>query len=58
MRPEKQLVAGPLGIEGMEEETYQIGIRHALPTLPGASAIYRELNPLVAFPLAAERTWR
>ena len=55
--PEKTMVPGPLGIEGMEEETYLIGIRHALPTLVGATAIDREFNPLVSFPRAVERTW-
>lgn len=56
LRPRKSLVPNLLGIEGMEEETWLIGIRHALPTLPGASEVYRSLNPIVSFPKAVLRT--
>lgn len=57
MQPEKTMVPSPLGITGMEEEAYLIGIRHALLPLQGATAIDREFNPLVSFPRAVERTW-
>ena len=56
LRPRRSLVPNPLGIEGMEEETWLIGIRHALPTLPGASEVYRSLNPMVSLPKAVRRT--
>ena len=54
--PEERMVPGPFDIEGMEEKTYLIGIRHALPTLQGATGLDRERNPLVAIPRAVEKT--
>ena len=56
MQPEKTSVAGPLGIEGMEEEVYLIGITHALATLVGVHRIDRVRNPIIALPRAVEMT--
>ena len=54
--PEQRQVKGPLGIEGMEEKVYQIGILHLMAALPGAVRLDRERNPLVALPRAAGMT--
>ena len=54
--PQVTMVPGPLGIEGMDEEVYRVGIAHAQPTLPGAQKLDRERNPIVSFPRAIERT--
>ena len=56
MAPQVTMVPGPLGIEGMDEEVYRVGIAHAQPTLPGAQKLDRERNPIVSFPRAIERT--
>jgi len=56
LEPERRKVPGALGIE---EETWLIGItqnRQAL-TLPGATRLERERNPLEALPRAAGMTW-
>ncbi len=54
--PRLREVEGPLEIEGMTEEVYQIGIGHALATLPGESAIDRVRNPLVSVPRSVGMT--
>jgi regulator of sigma E protease len=54
--PEVREVAGPFGIDGMEEKVYQVGIAHAMATLPGRMAIDQERNPLVAIPRAVQMT--
>jgi regulator of sigma E protease len=56
IQPEVREVPGPFGIEGMEEKVYQVGISHAMATLPGVSALDRERNPFVALPRAARMT--
>ena len=56
LEPELQSVSGPLDIEGMSEEIYQIGISHALAALPGAIALDRERNPLRSIPRAVDMT--
>jgi regulator of sigma E protease len=56
IRPEEREVAGPFGIEGMEEKVYQVGIAHAMATLPGVMAVDQVRNPLVALPRAVELT--
>lgn len=54
--PVEREVPGPFGIEGMDEKVYQVGIAHALATLPGESALDQERNPLVALPRAVGMT--
>ncbi|MGH0035356.1 MAG: RIP metalloprotease RseP [Myxococcota bacterium] len=54
LAPEERLLPGPLGLE---EKTYLIGITHALATLPGATRLEQERNPLFAFPRAIGMTW-
>ncbi len=54
--PRLREVEGPLEIEGMTEEIYQIGIGHALATLPGASALDQVRNPLTSLPRALDMT--
>jgi regulator of sigma E protease len=54
--PELKTVAGPLEIEGMDEEIHMIGISPALATLPGDERLDRVRNPLVALPRAVEMT--
>ncbi len=49
-------VPGPFGIDGMQEEVLQVGIAHAMATLPGELGMDRERNPLVAFPRAVRLT--
>ncbi|MFP6641316.1 MAG: RIP metalloprotease RseP, partial [Myxococcota bacterium] len=49
-------VAGPFEIEGLEAEVYQVGIAHAMATLPGHVEVDRERNPLVAFSRAVVMT--
>ncbi|MAI77702.1 MAG: hypothetical protein CL917_02035 [Deltaproteobacteria bacterium] len=49
-------VAGPFEIDGMESEIYQVGIAHAMATLPGHLGVDRERNPLVALPRAIAMT--
>jgi regulator of sigma E protease len=49
-------VPGPFGIDGMQEEVLQVGIAHAMATLPGELGLDRERNPLVAFPRAVRLT--
>ncbi len=56
IQPEVREVPGPFGIDGMEEKVYQVGIAHALATLPGVRGLDRELNPLVALPRAVAMT--
>jgi regulator of sigma E protease len=54
--PRLRAVEGPLEIEGMTEDVYQIGIGHALAAMPGDVALDRERNPLVALPRAVAMT--
>jgi regulator of sigma E protease len=54
LAPEERLLPGPLGLE---EKTYLIGITHALATLPGATRLEQERNPLFAVPRAVGMTW-
>lgn len=54
--PVVRQVDGPFEIEGMEEDIYQVGIAHAMATLPGQLGVDRERNPLVSFPRAVEMT--
>jgi len=49
-------VPGPFGIDGMQEEVLQVGIAHAMATLPGPVGLDRERNPLVALPRALRLT--
>jgi regulator of sigma E protease len=56
IQPRLREVNGPLEIEGMTEQVYQIGIGHALATLPGVSALDRVRNPLVSAPRAVAMT--
>jgi regulator of sigma E protease len=56
IEPEVREVPGPFGIDGMEEKVYQVGIAHALATLPGVMDMDRERNPLVAVPRAVRMT--
>ncbi|MDG2051021.1 MAG: RIP metalloprotease RseP [Myxococcota bacterium] len=52
----QRTVPGLFGIDGMEETVYQIGLSHALATLPGSRGLDRERNPLVAVPRAVAMT--
>jgi regulator of sigma E protease len=54
--PEVATVPGPLGIEGMDEQIYRIGIAHAQPTLAGKEKLDRERNPMVSLPRAIGKT--
>jgi regulator of sigma E protease len=54
--PELKTVAGPLDIEGMDDEIHMIGISPALATLPGDDLLDRVRNPFVALPRAVEMT--
>lgn len=56
IQPRLRQVEGPLDIEGMSEDVYQIGIAHALAALPGETALDRQRNPLVAVPRAVDMT--
>jgi regulator of sigma E protease len=56
LKPVLREVPGPFGIEGMEEEVLQVGIVHAMATLPGGVGLDRERNPLASFPRAVELT--
>jgi regulator of sigma E protease len=56
LEPELRPMSGPLDIEGMDEQIYQIGISHALAALPGTTALDRERNPLRALPRAVDMT--
>jgi len=56
LTPEKTTVPGPLGIEGMDETVFLIGITHRPSTLPGVAQVDRERNPLVAVPRAVVNT--
>jgi regulator of sigma E protease len=56
IQPRLQQVEGPLEIEGMTEDIYQIGIGHALAALPGVSALDRVRNPLESLPRAVAMT--
>jgi len=56
VNPELKTVAGPLEIEGMDEDVYMIGISHTLSTLPGAERLDQVRNPLVLVPRAVEMT--
>jgi regulator of sigma E protease len=56
MAPEVTRVPGPLGIEGMDEEVYRIGIANTQWTLPGVEKLDRERNPLVSLPRATQKT--
>ena len=52
LRAVERTVPGLFGIDGMEQTVYQIGLSHALATLPGSRALDRERNPLRAVPRA------
>jgi len=52
IRPEERGLPGPLEIEGMEQKVYQIGIVHALASLPGVAGLEQERNPILAVPRA------
>lgn len=54
--PVLRQVPGPFGIDGMQEEVLQVGIAHAMATLPGQQGLDRVRNPLVAFPRALTLT--
>ena len=54
--PVVRQVDGPFEIDGMEEDIYQVGIAHAMATLPGQLGVDRERNPLVSFPRAVQMT--
>ena len=56
LAPVLRQVPGPFGIEGMEEEVLQVGIAHAMATLPGVMGLDRERNPWVALPRAVDLT--
>jgi regulator of sigma E protease len=56
VKPELKTVAGPLEIEGMDEEIYMIGISHSLSTLPGDERLDLVRNPLVSLPRAVAMT--
>jgi regulator of sigma E protease len=56
IQPVEREIPGPFGIEGMEEKVYQVGIEHALATLPGVQALDQERNPLVSVPRALTMT--
>lgn len=56
VKPVVRQVDGPFEIDGMEEEIYQVGIAHAMATLPGTMGLDRERNPLVSFPRAVSMT--
>lgn len=56
VEPVVRQVDGPFEIDGMEEEIYQVGIAHAMATLPGTMGLDRERNPLVSFPRAVSMT--
>ena len=49
-------VPGPFGIDGMPQKVLQVGIAHAVATLPGSVGLDRERNPLVSFPRAVRFT--
>jgi len=51
--PKEGKVQGPLGIDGMEETVYLIGIHHRyVPTRPGEAGVDIERNPIIAVPRA------
>ncbi|MCH2186012.1 RIP metalloprotease RseP [Myxococcota bacterium] len=52
----QRTVPGIFGIDGLEETVYQIGLSHAVATLPGPRGLDRERNPLVAIPRAVAMT--
>lgn len=56
VQPVEREVAHPMDIAGMTQVVYQIGVRHALATLPGIDATEQVRNPLVALPRAFEMT--
>jgi regulator of sigma E protease len=56
IEPRLREVEGPLDIEGMTDDVYQIGIAHALAALPGESALDRVRNPIAAVPRAVAMT--
>ena len=56
VKPVVRQVDGPFEIDGMEEDIYQVGIAHAMATLPGTMGLDRERNPLVSFPRAVSMT--
>lgn len=58
IQPVERRVPGPFGIDGMEEKVYQVGIAHALATLPGVVGLDRVRDPLVAVRRAADMTVR
>ena len=49
-------VPGPFGIDGMPQKVLQVGIAHAVATMPGSVGLDRERNPLVSFPRAVRFT--
>lgn len=49
-------VAGPFEIDGLEEQVYQVGLAHAMATLPGRVEVDRERNPVLAFSRAVVMT--
>jgi len=56
LTPVKDKLPGPLGIDGMEQEAYVIGIRHAFSMLPGVQALDRVRNPFESLPRAVAMT--
>jgi regulator of sigma E protease len=52
VQPIEREVAHPMDIAGMTQIVYQIGVRHALATLPGIDAKEQVRNPFVALPRA------
>jgi regulator of sigma E protease len=58
LRAEEHVVPGPYEIEGMEQKRYVVGIRSALSTIPGESALMRVRNPLESIPRAVEMSWQ
>ena len=58
VQPIEREVAHPMDIEGMTQTIYQIGVRHALATLPGGTAKEQVRNPFVAVPRAFAMTVR
>jgi regulator of sigma E protease len=58
LRAEEHVVPGPYDIEGMEQKRYVVGIRSALSTIPGESALMRVRNPLESIPRAVEMSWQ
>jgi regulator of sigma E protease len=58
IQPIEREVPGPFGIDGMEEKVFQVGIAHALATLPGVTGLDRERDPVTSFRRALGMTVR